>query len=77
MGTHEEIARLMYLVKQEGMDIGQCRVVADGMFFYDHRLADLFSKHHDKELKRVDGLVSAGSPKTRTEVGDRDGASSR
>jgi hypothetical protein len=58
MGKQDKVAALIHLVKQSGIDVGQCCVVAEGVFFSDRRYAQLFAEKHGKDLKRVDGQVS-------------------
>jgi hypothetical protein len=67
MGTQEELAALMYQIRTAGMDVGQCCVVGNGVFFHEHRFARIFSERYDKELLRVDGQVSGWLAKDKPE----------
>jgi hypothetical protein len=65
MGKQEVVAKLLRQVKDSGVDVGQCCVVADGVFFPSHRSAVLFADKHDKDVVRVDGQVSGWLAKNR------------
>lgn len=58
MGTQEELAKLIYKLAEDGIDLGDFSVSADGVFFRTHRPAEIFAGRYDKELVRVDGWVS-------------------
>ena len=58
MGTQEELAALILELKQDGIAVGQCCVVTSGVFFPELKFAKIFSERHDKELTRVDAVVS-------------------
>ena len=58
MGKQDELATFLRQVKDDGVDIGQCCVVPEGVFFGSLEIAKIFAERHDKELKRVDGQVS-------------------
>jgi hypothetical protein len=58
IGKQDELAKLVRQVKDAGIDIGQCCVVAEGVFFHSRKYAELFAEKHDKDLVRVDGQVS-------------------
>jgi hypothetical protein len=54
----EEFAALMHQLKELGLNIGQCCVLPEGVFFPSETSASLFSERHGKDLVKVDGLVS-------------------
>jgi len=58
MGKQDELATLVYQLKECGIDVGQYLVVPEGVFFESHKPADIFAKKHDKDLVRVSGQVS-------------------
>lgn len=50
MGTQEELAAFLYLVKQDNIEIGQCCVVPQGVFFGSSKIAQIFA---DKQRQRA------------------------
>jgi hypothetical protein len=58
MGTQEELLKVALELTQCGILVGQCMVVTDWVFFTELRLAKGFSERFDKDLTRVDGVVS-------------------
>ena len=58
MGKQEELAALVYQLKELGIGVEQYLVVPEGVFFASYEPADIFAKKHDKTLVRVDGHVS-------------------
>ncbi len=58
MGKQDELAKFPRLVKDDGIDIGQCCVVPKGVFFHSLKTAKIFARRHDKDLIRIDAQVS-------------------
>jgi hypothetical protein len=58
LGTHEDLAKLIYECREAGIDLGNFTVSAEGVYFETHGPAKSFAERHNKELKRVDGWIS-------------------
>lgn len=65
MGKQEELAALVYTLRAEGIDIGFCIAVDEGVFFNSRERAESFAQGYDKDLVRVDGQVSGWLAKNR------------
>lgn len=58
MAKQEELATLLYQLKQEGIELGNYTTTGEGVVFDTYRPAQLFAERHGKELKRIDGKVT-------------------
>ncbi len=59
MGKQEELPKLVYTLRESGVDVEDLTVVADGVLFQSHKPAVIFAERHDKDLVRVDGRTSS------------------
>ena len=66
MGKQDELAKMIYDIQQEGIDLGNFAVVPDGVFFTELRPAKIFAARHGKDLTQVDGQVAGWLAKDRT-----------
>jgi hypothetical protein len=65
VGKQEQLAALLYDLKASGIDVGQCCVVDQGVFFSSYKYAKNFAETHHKELVRVTAKVSGWLAKNR------------
>lgn len=65
MGTQEELAQLVYQLRDSGVDLGSFSVVPQGVFFPSYKSAQIVAKKYNRDLVRVDGQVSGWLVKDR------------
>ena len=66
MGNEEELAKLVRALRESGVDVGNCSIFPDGVFFDTQRSAMIFAEKHDKELVRIEGHVSGWLAKNKS-----------